>query len=58
MNPLIKCYFGMHRYKVESVKEVKNPYGAVVGEVIVSRCEVCGKIKQKIIYTDSNYLRQ
>lgn len=48
----------MHRYKVESVKEVKNPYGAVVGEVIVSRCEVCGKIKQKIIYTDSNYLRQ
>ena len=50
-----KCFFGLHKYEVLDTKEVKNPYGAVIGTTIISRCSNCGKIKEFTIYTDTNY---
>ena len=38
-------------------KDVKNPYGAIVGMTIISRCTNCGNIKETTIYTDNNYRR-
>ena len=55
MSQDIKCFFGLHKYEVLEKKEIKNPYGAIVGTTIISRCSSCGKIKEKAICTDSNY---
>lgn len=52
-----KCWFGLHHYEVHAEKDIKNPYGAVVGTTIISRCSNCGKIKETTIYTDNNYRR-
>ena len=57
MNVDFKCWFGLHHYEVLEKKEVKNPYGSVVGTTIISRCTNCGKIKEDIVYTDSHYRR-
>lgn len=53
----LKCYFGLHHYEVLESKDIKNPYGAVVGTTIISRCTNCGKIREDVIYTDNNYKR-
>lgn len=53
----VKCYFGLHKYEVLEKKEVKNPYGAIVGTTIISRCKNCGKIHEDTVYTDNNYRR-
>ena len=53
----LKCFFGLHKYEVLEKAEVKNPYGAVVGTTIVSRCNNCGKIAIKTVYTDTNNIR-
>jgi uncharacterized Zn finger protein len=52
-----KCAIGLHKYEVLENKEIKNPYGVVVGTTIISRCTNCGKIKENTIYTDDNYRR-
>lgn len=57
MSQDLKCYFGLHKYEVHAEKDVKNPYGAVVGTTIISRCTNCGKIKETTVYTDNNYRR-
>lgn len=54
----VKCYFGLHKYEVLEQKELLNPYDVVIGTVIISRCTNCGKIKEKVIYTDVDYRRQ
>ena len=51
----LKCYFGLHHYEVLEKKDIKNPYGAIVGTAIISRCTNCGKIKEHTVYTDNNY---
>ena len=53
----LKCYFGLHHYEVLEKKDIKNPYGAIVGTAIISRCKNCGKIKETTVYTDNNYRR-
>ena len=52
-----KCWLGSHHYEIIEQKEIKNPYGAIVGTSIISRCINCGKIKETVIYTDVNYKR-
>ena len=31
---------------------------SIIGKVIVSRCELCGRITVKTIYTVNNYVRR
>lgn len=52
-----KCFIGLHKYEVLEKKDIKNPYGAIVGTTIISRCVNCGKIKEVPIYLDNNYRR-
>lgn len=57
MSQDVKCFIGLHKYEVLEKKEVKNPYGSVIGTAIISRCSNCGKIHEDTIYTDNNYRR-
>ena len=57
MSQDFKCAIGLHKYEVLEKKDIKNPYGAVVGTAIISRCTNCGKIKETTVYTDNNYRR-
>lgn len=55
MSQDFKCAIGLHKYEVLDTKEIKNPYGIVVGTTIISRCSNCGKVVEKPIYLDNNY---
>ena len=57
MSQDFKCAIGLHKYEVLEKKDVKNPYGAIVGTTIISRCNNCGKIHETTVYTDNNYRR-
>ena len=57
MSQDFKCSIGLHKYEVLEKKDVKNPYGAIIGTIIISRCTNCGKIKETTVYTDNNYRR-
>ena len=57
MSQDLKCFVGLHHCEVLEQKEVKNPYGVIVGTTIISRCVNCGKIKVSTVYTDTNNLR-
>ena len=57
MSQDLKCYLGLHKYEVLESKDIKNPYGAVIGVTIISRCSNCGKLKETSVYTDVNYRR-
>ena len=58
MSQDFKCFVGLHKLEVLEKKDIKNPYGAVVGTTIISRCTNCGKVFEKAIYLDNNYRRQ
>lgn len=57
MSQDFKCAIGLHKYEVIEKKDVKNPYGVIIGTTIISCCTNCGKIKETTIYTDNNYRR-
>ena len=57
MSQDFKCSIGRHKYEVIEKKDVKNPYSAIIGTIIISRCTNCGKIKETTVYTDNNYRR-
>ena len=57
MSQDFKCFIGLHKYEVIEKKDVKNPYSAIIGTIIISRCTNCGKIKETTVYTDNNYRR-
>lgn len=57
MSQDLKSWLGLHKYEVLEKKDVKNPYGAIVGTTIISRCTNCGKIHETTVYTDNNYRR-
>lgn len=57
MNNNLKCLFGMHEYEIIDTKELKNSFNINVGDVIISRCKHCGKIKNKQVYTNNQYTR-
>ena len=57
MSQDFKCTIGIHKYGVLEKKDIKNPYSAIIGTIIISRCTNCGKIKETTVYTDNNYRR-
>ena len=48
-------FFNIHKYEVLKEEELKNSYGILIGKIIISRCNNCGKIKYIKIYTESCY---
>ena len=48
-------FFRLHKFEVFKQEKKTDPKGNVIGLVIISRCNNCGKIVSKTIYTESNY---
>ena len=47
----MRCALGLHKLEVIDSKPIDNIRSEVVGNIIISRCACCGKIKTKTIYT-------
>lgn len=47
----LKCFIGAHQYKVYKEISMLDVRNEECGQILISRCSHCGKIKQtKIIY--------
>ena len=51
----IKCKFGIHKYEVYKEEEYTDMRGNVIGKIIISRCNICGKIHVDKVRTVENY---
>lgn len=47
-----------HKYKIMERHDLLDDRNSIIGKVIVSRCELCGRITVKTIYTVNNYVRR
>ena len=47
-----------HKYKIMESHDLVDDRNSIIGKVIVSRCELCGRITVKTIYTVNNYVRR
>ena len=47
--------FGFHKHNVLKEEDIKDKRGVIIGEVIVSRCDICGNIKQNKFYIEHGY---
>lgn len=52
------CFIHGHRYKIMERHDLLDDRNSIIGKVIVSRCELCGRITVKTIYTVNNYVRR
>lgn len=50
-------FFGLHKFEIMKEYPIKDRHDNEIGIVIVSRCSNCGKLKNKIIYTEEGYGR-
>lgn len=46
-----RCAFGLHKSDVYKQEDIKDVYGHVIGIAIITRCNNCGKICVKYVYT-------
>lgn len=51
------CFIHGHKYKIMERHDLLDDRNSIIGKVIVSRCELCGRITVKTIYTVNNYVR-
>lgn len=52
------CFIHGHKYQIIERHDLLDDRGLVIGKVIVSRCETCGRITIKTIYTVNTYVRR
>mgnify|MGYP001604554791 FL=1 len=52
------CFIHGHKYKIMERHDLLDDRNSIIGKVIVSRCELCGQITVKTIYTVNNYARR
>lgn len=52
------CFIHGHKYKIMERYNLLDDRNSIIGKVIVSRCELCGRITVKTIYTVNNYVRR
>lgn len=52
------CFIHGHKYKIMERHDLLDNRNSIIGKVIVSRCELCGRITVKTIYTVNNYVRR
>lgn len=52
------CFIHGHKYKIMERHDLLDNRDYIIGKVIVSRCELCGRITVKTIYTVNNYVRR
>lgn len=47
----LRCKLGLHKYEVYKEEEYTDVRGNVIGKIIISRCNICGKIHVDKIHT-------
>lgn len=52
------CFIHGHKYKIMERHDLLDDRNSIIGKVIVSRCELCGQITVKTVYTVNNYVRR
>ena len=52
------CFIHGHKYKIMERHDLLDDRNSIIGKVIVSRCELCGRITVKTIYTVNNFFRR
>ena len=52
------CFIHGHKYKIMERHDLLDDRNSIIGKVIVSRCELCGRITVKTTYTVNNYVRR
>lgn len=52
------CFIHGHKYQIIERHDLLDDRGLVVGKVIVSRCQTCGRITVKTIYIVNTYVRR
>lgn len=52
------CFIHGHKYKIMERHDLLDDRNSIIGKIIVSRCELCGRITVKTIYTVNNYVRR
>ena len=52
------CFIHGHKHKIMERHDLLDDRNSIIGKVIVSRCELCGQITVKTIYTVNNYVRR
>lgn len=52
------CFIHGHKYKIMERHDLLDDRNSIIGKVIVSRCELCGRITVKTIYIVNNYVRR
>lgn len=52
------CFIHGYKYKIMERHDLLDDRNSIIGKVIVSRCELCGRITVKTIYTVNNYVRR
>ena len=52
------CFIHGHKYKIIERHDLLDDRNSIIGKIIVSRCELCGRITVKTIYTVNNYVRR
>lgn len=52
------CFIHGHKYKIMERHDLLDDRNSIIGKVIVSRCELCGRITVKTICTVNNYVRR
>lgn len=52
------CFIHGHKYKIMERHDLLDDRNSIIGKVIVSRCELCGRITVETIYTVNNYVRR
>lgn len=54
----LDCFIHGHKYKIMERHDLLDDRNSIIGKIIVSRCELCGRITVKTIYTVNNYVRR
>lgn len=58
MKQSILCkWFGLHKYEIFREEDLLDRKSNVIGQVVISRCIICGKIKTDNIYIEEGYGR-
>lgn len=52
------CFIHGHKYQIIERHDLLDDRSYPVGKIIVSRCETCGRITVKTIYTVNTYVRR
>ena len=56
MKERLMCkFFGLHKYEITKEEHLVDAKGHTIGNIIITKCSICGKIKHNKIYLEHGY---